>query len=222
MEKTGRARQRGCCLALVFNKKNIINRYKEGEAVPGAAASPGMTGTNKGMFLDESLFPLIAAGDGDAFLRLYEQTRTSVYSFALSMLHNKHEAEDVMQDTYLKIRMSAHLYQPRGKPMAWVITIVRNLCLMRLRQGASDVWELMETDTVEELSFDNVRSAEERMVLKTAFHVLSETELRIVILHAVSGLKHREIGDLLKIPLSTVLSRYSRAIGKLRKELRAV
>ena len=161
-------------------------------------------------------------GEEKAFEELYYASYDYLYTVCFKSGVPEEEIGDVLQDTYLKIRMSAHLYQPRGKPMAWVITIVRNLCLMRLRQGASDVWELMETDTVEELSFDNVRSAEERMVLKTAFHVLSETELRIVILHAVSGLKHREIGDLLKIPLSTVLSRYSRAIGKLRKELRAV
>jgi len=190
----------------------------------GAAATADFSGLekNRTMLVDESLFPLIASGDGDAFVRLYEQTRSSVFAFALSMLRNRNEAEDVMQDTYLKIRMSAHLYQPRGKPMAWVITIVRNLCLMRLRQGASDAWELLETDTYEVPSFDNVKNAEDRMVLKKAFHVLTDTDLRIVILHTVSGLKHREIGELLRIPLPTVLSRYRRALGKLRKELETV
>lgn len=190
--------------------------------MPDAAACTGMTGTNKSMLIDESLFPLIASGDRDAFLRLYEQTRTSVYAFALSMLHSRDDAEDVMQDTYLKIRMSAHLYRPLGKPMAWVITIVRNLCLMRLRHGSSHEWDLRETDINEQMSFDDVKNTEDRMVLRTAFQVLSEAELSVVILHAVSGLKHREIGDLLKIPLPTVLSRYSRAIAKLRKELEAV
>ena len=58
--------------------------------------------------------------------------------------------------------------------------------------------------------------------MKTAFHVLSDEELRVVTLHTVAGMKHREIAELMKMPLPTVLSKYRRAIGKLRKELEAV
>ena len=188
----------------------------------GSAVVTGAFAKERTAFTDESVFPRIASGDGEAFLKLYEQTRTSVYAFALSMLRNKEEAEDVMQDAYLKIRLSAHLYQPRGKPMAWVITIVRNLCLMRMRQGSQAAWGLLETDGADEPAFDNIGNAVDRMVVKTAFHVLSDEELRVVTLHTVAGMKHREIAELMKMPLPTVLSKYRRAIGKLRKELEAV
>lgn len=57
------------------------------------------------------------------------------------------------------------------------------------------------------------------MVLETAFQVLSREECQIIVLHAVSGLKHREISEVLQIPLSTVLSKYNRGIKKLRKQL---
>ena len=57
------------------------------------------------------------------------------------------------------------------------------------------------------------------MVLKTAFELLSEEECRIIILHAVSGMRHREIGELLQLPVSTVLSKYNRGLKKLRREL---
>ena len=55
--------------------------------------------------------------------------------------------------------------------------------------------------------------------MKTAFEVLSEEECRIIILHAVSGMRHREIGELLQLPVSTVLSKYNRGLKKLRREL---
>ena len=84
--------------------------------------------------IDETLFYRISAGNKDAFCTLYEQTASAVYAYALSLLHNQRDAEDAMQETYLKIRSAAHLYHPMGKPMAWVLTIARNVCLMKFRQ----------------------------------------------------------------------------------------
>ena len=57
------------------------------------------------------------------------------------------------------------------------------------------------------------------MVLETVLTRLTEEERRIVMLHAVSGLKHREIASSLNIPLSTVLSKYKRSLKKLRTYL---
>lgn len=56
-------------------------------------------------------------------------------------------------------------------------------------------------------------------MLETAFQILSREECQIIMLHAVSGLKHREVGELLGLPLSTVLSKYNRGIKKLRGQL---
>ena len=60
-------------------------------------------------------------------------------------------------------------------------------------------------------------SFEDKDLLGSALKLLDETERRIVILHAASGLKHREIAKQLDIPLPTVLSKYARAIKKLKK-----
>ena len=62
-------------------------------------------------------------------------------------------------------------------------------------------------------------SFEEKDLLGSALKLLDETERRIVILHAASGLKHREIAKQLDIPLPTVLSKYARAIKKLKKHM---
>lgn len=171
--------------------------------------------------IDEKLFEEIASGDKTAFCELYELTKGAVYSYALSLLKDKYEAEDVLQDTYLKIRGAAHLYKPQGKPMAWIMTITRNLCMQRFRQKSRDGYELLENDEAPSV-FDSIGDAEDRMVLKTAFKILSEDELKTILLHIVSGMKHREIADHLSIPLSTVLSKYNRGLKKLRRELEAM
>ena len=63
-------------------------------------------------------------------------------------------------------------------------------------------------------------SPEERKTLQNALRILSDVDRQIVMLHAVSDLRHREIADLLSLPLSTVLSKYHRALLRLRNALK--
>lgn len=168
--------------------------------------------------LDEQLFARIGQGDKSAFCQLYEETSNVVFAYALSFLRNKEDAEDVMQETFLHIRSAAHLYQPLGKPMAWILTIVKNVCLMKFRQNRH-VTSMSYEEAPEELDCSQIQEEEDRLVLETAFRVLSKEECQIIVLHAVSGMKHREISQIMGIPLSTILSKYHRGIQKLREQL---
>ena len=76
----------------------------------------------------------IAAGDQDALSALYRLTSASIYGYSLSLLKNTHDAEDVLQDCFFHVYHSANVYISEGKPLAWMITIARNLCLQRLRE----------------------------------------------------------------------------------------
>jgi RNA polymerase sigma-70 factor (ECF subfamily) len=168
--------------------------------------------------IDETLLLRIGQGDREAFETLYRQLSGAVYGYALSILRSHSDAEDVMQDTFLKIRAAAHLYRPMGRPGAWIFTIARNLCLMRFRQRRRQ--EMMRPEEGQKaLSFDHVADRADRLALEAAFTVLTEEESRIVLLHAVAGMKHREVARTLDLPLSTVLSKYQRSIRKLRAEL---
>ena len=171
-----------------------------------------------GIQLDESLFPRIAEEDKQAFCTLYETCASTVFAYALSILRNQADAEDAMQDTFLKIRSAAHLYKPQGKPMAWIFTITKNICLMMYRKRRHMV-QMPEEPTEPDLGLDKIESVEDRMTLQKAFTVLPEDTCRIIMLHAVSGMKHREIADVLNIPISTVLSKYHRGIKRLQSEL---
>ena len=167
--------------------------------------------------LDESLLPRVGQGDSSALEALYIQTERAVYALALSILRDPEEAQDVTQEVYLKVRAPAHLSMPQGKPLAWLFTITKNLCrdIQRGRGRVEQEPEGMEQDA----RFSYVSDPNDRVVLATALPTLGTEERQVVLLHAVSGLKHREIAQDLGLPLSTVLSRYNRALKKLKRYL---
>lgn len=166
----------------------------------------------------ERLLEQVALGDTEALGTLYEKTRGAVYGLTLSILKNAHDAQDATQDTFVKIWEAAGSYKSMGSPMAWMLTIARNLARMRLRQSA---WfgELTETEWEAIPAEAPAVTAEDRAVLQEALSVLGEAERQIVLLHASSGLRHREIAALLEMPLPTVLSKYHRALKKMKLQL---
>ena len=70
---------------------------------------------------DENLIPQMALGNGEAFRKLYLATSSIVYGYALSILKNSADAEDVMHDAYIRAYNGAATYQPLGKPLAWLL-----------------------------------------------------------------------------------------------------
>jgi len=170
--------------------------------------------TTQGEELDRLLLR-VGQGDREAFAQVYSLTRGAVYALALSLLHDAHEAQDVTQDAFVRVWESAPGYRPQGSPMAWLLTITRNLARSRLRQGGrlalmdEQAWNAIPAEAPDV-------PAEDRAVLQDALSRLGDEERRIVLLHAVTGLKHREIADLLEQPLSTVLSKYHRGLKKLK------
>lgn len=160
----------------------------------------------------------VADGDREALGELYHRARGAVYGLALSILKNAQDAQDVTQDTFVRIWQTAGAYRSQGSPMAWILTIARNLARMQLRQRARQ-GELTEEewDAIHAPAPDV--TVEDKAILQDALATLGDQERQIVLLHAASGLKHREIAALLELSLSTVLSKYHRAIKKLRTQM---
>lgn len=178
---------------------------------------PGRPKTKR-LHLDESLFEKIGENDMEAFEKLYYLTERTMYAYIFSIVGNHQDTLDILQETYLKIRSAAHLYTPMGKPLAWMFSIARNLHRSKLRSQkkvAQDGFDDMENS----LSFSYVSNPDDRLVLEAALKVLSEEERQIVLLYAVSGMKHKEIANSFELPLSTTLSKYHRALKKMKKHL---
>ena len=157
----------------------------------------------------------IAGGERDALAVLYQRTRTAVYGLALSYLKNAQDAQDLTQDVYVQVWDCAAQYRPTGSALGWLLTVCRNLCLMRLRRPerhaalSQEEWDAIPAEAC---GLD----ADERALLQGALAALGQEERRLVLLHAVTGMKHREMAALLELPLPTVLSKYHRALKKMR------
>lgn len=168
--------------------------------------------------IDEGIFPRIGKGEISALDELYHLTERTLYAFTVSLTRDHDQALEVMQETYLKILASAHLYTPMGKPLAWIFTIARNLYYTDVKKN-SRISTLDPADLVNDRRFSYVTEAEDKLVLEGLLMKLNEEEREIIMLYAVSGMKHREIADSLNMKLSTVLSKYHRGLKKLRNYL---
>lgn len=153
----------------------------------------------------------IGRGDRDALASLYHATSSAVYAYALSILKNRHDAEDVLHDCYVTVWNSAGTYRSQDKPMAWLMTLTRNLCLMQLRRQK----RVLPLESAEGFGHPDA-DPEDALMLRSCMQVLSEEERQIVVLHAIAGCRHREIAGMLGLKTSTVLSKYRRALQKLR------
>ncbi len=167
---------------------------------------------------DEQLIMNIARGDRDALAEVYLQHKGAVYAFALSILRQAHAAEDVMQETFLQLWNAAGTYVPRGQSaLPWLLGITKNTALKHLRaaqRSGIPMEELPETPGA-----DPFLAVENRIVTQAVMEKLNAEERQIVVLHAVAGMKHREIAELLDKPLSTILNKYRRALKKLESYL---
>lgn len=169
--------------------------------------------------VDDTVIQEIVNGNMNAFHRLYENISRSVYGFALSITKNTYDAEDVLQDTFLTIYRKAGDYQLHEKPMAWIFTIARNSALMKLRAQKKEIG-LEKSQVENSIAFSKIEEAEAKIMLQAFLDMLNDEERQIVMLHTVSGLKNREIAALMGIPLNTVLSKYHRAIKKLKNSMK--
>lgn len=163
----------------------------------------------------EALIEEISIGDTSAMGRLYDLIKTDVFAYALSKLGSKQDACDIMQDTFVQVYKYAKQYTPKGKPMAWVITIELNLIRRYFQLNSRNVG-FDESIMNKPLDQNFEQSVVNNTFLTELLNNLSEEEREIITLHVVSGMKHIEIAKVLSKPLSTVLSKYNRAIKKLQ------
>ena len=98
--------------------------------------------------------------------------------------------------------------------MAWVFAIARNMSLKKLSERKRNAD--FEDDDWEKLLPQDALSLEEGCAVRACLTQLSREEREIVVMHAVAGFMHKEIAAIMSLPLGTVLSKYNRAIKKLR------
>ncbi|MBE6754729.1 MAG: sigma-70 family RNA polymerase sigma factor [Ruminococcaceae bacterium] len=134
----------------------------------------------------------------------------------MTIVKNHSAAEDVMQDTFVRLYGAAGRFRAGGMGKAWIMRIARNLALNAVTRGDYP----SEEPTAERASNDSTEdSAISSVMLERAMQKLGDEERQIVTLHALSGMKLHEIAAALELPLGTVKWKHSRALSVLRKEL---
>lgn len=162
-----------------------------------------------------NLIRQVASGDTTALEQLYTSYRTIVFRVAFSILHDKFLAEDVMQETFLKVQQKAASFRYGNNEKAWIITIARNTAIDTLKKRQTEFPQETISDTAAPSNDITDNGASERYL--QLIQPLSDLDRQIISLHLAGGLKHREIAQILDMNISAVKKRYERAIKKIAK-----
>ncbi|HEX7021496.1 MAG TPA: sigma-70 family RNA polymerase sigma factor [Trueperaceae bacterium] len=172
---------------------------------------------------EAELVARLQRGDEQALADLYGQLGGRVYSLALRMLHSREEAEEVLQDTFLKLYQKADRYREElGSVRAFVYTIARNEALSRLRARSARPRAASDYDVYDDafaLASSRPDDVATRVTLARAMDGLGEQDGRLLTLAFYEGYSHKELSELLDMPLGTVKSRLRRALLALRDRL---
>ena len=166
----------------------------------------------------EELISLLKDGRMEFFDEFYYETKNNVYYTIIAILKDQSLAEDIMQDTYLKILDSLSMYKENTNPFAWIITIARNLSLNEYNKRKREVY--VDEYEQEEVygSVERVKD-EEHTLMQTMYEVLNPKEIEIVVMRIVHDMTHKEIAQVVKKPLGTVLWIYNNALKKIKKKV---
>ena len=160
-------------------------------------------------------------GDRAAFRALYAATSAKLFGICLRVLKNKADAEDVLQESYVKIWHNAARYQVSGySPMTWLITIARNQSIDRLRARKPYAAELGEAEEVADLGAtpeQAVLQGGEAERLRLCLEKLSPGRAEAVKAAYMEGYSYQELADRLNQPINTVRTWLRRSLISLKE-----
>ena len=171
---------------------------------------------------DEDLIPLVNNDESEAFAALYDRHGRAAYSLAYRMMGERQEAEDVVQEAFIKVWRSAGGYRVgRGSVRTWILSLVHNrgVDLLRSRGSRRRTQDKIEASApkceLSEAFAESWRNSPEEKV-REALNTLSQEQLKILELAYFSGYIHVEIAGLPYLPLGTVKGRMRLGLQKLR------
>ena len=178
---------------------------------------------------DMELIAAFSIGDEGAFNTLYYRYRQQLYGYLNNLTGNASEADEVFEETWLKVIAKLPKYQDQGRFGAWLFRVAHNTFIDRIRRSRNEKANL-SIDNEEQiqlaappgdepLTVADASDLEE--VVQNALADLPD-ELREVFLLRQQGIAFREIADIQRCSLNTALSRMQYAIKRLRKYLSAI
>jgi len=168
----------------------------------------------------EKMIAQIGLGDRAAFSSLYDATSAKLFGVCLRILNDRAEAEDVLQDAFVRIWQKAGTYAANGySPMTWLITLTRNLAIDKLRTrkaGSVDI------DEVHDLADDGATpeaaavASSERAKIDGCLDELDADRAGAVRGAYLEGHSYAELAAQYDVPLNTMRTWLRRSLGKLK------
>ncbi|MBN1352990.1 sigma-70 family RNA polymerase sigma factor [candidate division KSB1 bacterium] len=180
---------------------------------------------------EEELLQQAKAGDRAAQAEIVYQNERMVYNLALRLLGNSEDAENVLQETFLKVLESLDSFQGKSSISTWIYRIAANFALMRLRSRKTQVVSLEDYPVDEIKDYQGFNRAlgddplkallndELKEILNSAIEQLPPKFKSVFILKDIEGLSLKEIADMLDLSLAGVKSNLHRARVFLRNQL---
>lgn len=179
---------------------------------------------------DAELIKAFKEGGASALEELISRYKGPLYAYLLRLARDRDAADDILQDVFVKVIKKLGAYGEEDKFSAWLYTVAHHAVMDHFRAGsrrredslyAADGDQRPLADTLasrEPSPEDAFASAEQAGALEAAFGKLSPEQREVFLLRHYSELSFKEIADILKVPIGTVLARMSRALAKMRKE----
>ena len=180
---------------------------------------------------DEKLFKLFQNGDMRAFDQLMIRYKDRLYNFIYRIVNDVELAEDLAQDTYLKVYTHKDSYKELYKFSTWMYTIAKNLAFTELRKkkrrktsSFSEItkgeWDLPIPDPSSDAIDEEIMVLEKRRNIQNALFQISLDFRTIIILRDIQELSYEDISKIIEVPIGTVKSRINRGREKLYQLLK--
>jgi RNA polymerase sigma-70 factor (ECF subfamily) len=176
---------------------------------------------------DQTLMEAVRAGDLLAFQALYERHRRAVFTFLLRSVGDRPTAEDLLQETFLRVFTGREDYRPTAGFRTWLFTIARNLFIDRVRQasGNPEVYDTAVLETLPALDASPLERAEARELaarLEAAVRQLPPSQRELLLLSRFAGLDHQKVAQVSGASPEAVRVALHRALRRLRAQLGAL
>ena len=172
---------------------------------------------------EESLLDGIRAGDVSAFERLYEVHGARMKSVAANLLGNAADAEDAVQETFLKIYRGAATFRGGSLLSTWIYRVLVNSCYDMMRRRRRRPVEVAETGSAPHQAEFQAPASDHplRLALEASVNDLEPRRRSAFVLYAVEGFTHREVGEILGVPEGTSKALLFEARRDLQRRLAA-
>lgn len=164
----------------------------------------------------------VLSGNKQAYSHIINKYKNQLYATILGMTRNPHDAQDLVQEAFIKVYYQLGKYDNRGSFASWIYRVAINHCMDEFRKKRHIEVRMTEESMEKNLEHPEVifLKKEKNKQLELLMDTLPEDERMIILLRYVNELSYEEISELVDVPVSTVRNKLHRAKKKMRNTIK--